>query len=41
MRRSGGSVMSVSERDAVQRAFDQFGKESGFEKRSGSWYSRC
>ena len=28
----------MSERNAVQRAFDQFGKEAGFEKRSGSWY---
>jgi hypothetical protein len=30
----------MSERNAVQLAFDQFGKESGFEKKSGSWY-RC
>lgn len=30
----------MSERDAVQRAFDKFGKESGFEKKSGSWYRR-
>jgi hypothetical protein len=30
----------VSERDAVQRAFDQFGQEAGFEKKSGSWYRR-
>jgi hypothetical protein len=31
----------VSVRDAVQRAFDRFGKESGFEKKSGSWYRRA
>jgi hypothetical protein len=30
----------MSERNAVQRAFDQFGKEAGFEKKSGSWYRR-
>ena len=40
MRRDGGSVVSASERNAVQRAFDQFGEESGFEKRSASWYCR-
>jgi hypothetical protein len=28
----------MSERNAVQRAFDQFGTEAGFEKKSGSWY---
>jgi Domain of unknown function (DUF4304) len=31
----------VSERDPVQLAFDQFGKEAGFEKKSGSWYRRA
>lgn len=30
----------MSERDAVQQAFDRFGKEAGFEKKSGSWYWR-
>lgn len=30
----------MSERNAIQRAFDQFGKEAGLEKRSGSWYRR-
>ena len=30
----------MSERNAVQRAFDQFGTKSGFEKKSGSWYRR-
>lgn len=30
----------MSERNAVERAFDQFGKGAGFEKRSGSWYGR-
>jgi hypothetical protein len=30
----------MSERNAVQRAFDRFGKEAGFEKKSGSWYRR-
>lgn len=30
----------MSERNAVQRAFDQFGSEAGLEKRSGSWYRR-
>jgi hypothetical protein len=30
----------MSERNAVQRAFDQLGKEAGFEKKSGSWYRR-
>ncbi len=30
----------MSERNAVQRAFDEFGKAAGFEKKSGSWYSR-
>lgn len=28
----------VSRRDAVQQAFDCFGREAGFEKKSGSWY---
>jgi hypothetical protein len=28
----------VSKRNAVQQAFDRFGQEAGFEKRSGSWY---
>jgi hypothetical protein len=28
----------VSERNAVQRAFDEFGRQAGFEKKSGSWY---
>lgn len=30
----------MSERNAVQRAFDRFGTEAGFEKKSGSWYRR-
>jgi hypothetical protein len=30
----------VSERNAVQLAFDRFGKAAGFEKKSGSWYRR-
>jgi Domain of unknown function (DUF4304) len=30
----------MSKRNAVQRAFDQFGKEAGLEKKSGSWYGR-
>lgn len=30
----------MSERNAVQQAFDRFGQEAGFEKRSGSWYRR-
>jgi hypothetical protein len=30
----------MSERNAVQRAIDQFGKEAGFDKKSGSWYRR-
>ncbi len=28
----------MSERNVVQRAFDRFGVEAGFEKKSGSWY---
>jgi hypothetical protein len=28
----------MSERNAVQRAFDSWGREAGLEKRSGSWY---
>ncbi len=28
----------MSERNAVQRAVDEFGREVGFEKKSGSWY---
>lgn len=31
---------TISTRNAIQRAFDQFGRESGFEKKSGSWYRR-
>jgi len=30
----------MSERNSVQLAFDRFGKEAGFEKKSGSWYGR-
>jgi len=30
----------VSERNAVQRAFDGFGRDAGCEKMSGSWYRR-
>jgi Domain of unknown function (DUF4304) len=30
----------MSQRNAVQTAFDRFGNESGFEKKSGSWYRR-
>ncbi len=29
----------MSERNAIQRTFDAWGKASGFEKKSGSWYS--
>jgi hypothetical protein len=29
---------AMSERNAVQRAFDDWGRASGFEKKSGSWY---
>ncbi|MGH2571996.1 MAG: DUF4304 domain-containing protein [Actinomycetota bacterium] len=28
----------MSEPNAVQQAFHLFGREAGFEKRSGSWY---
>lgn len=28
----------MSERNAIQQAFDQFGRDAGFEKKSGSWY---
>jgi hypothetical protein len=28
----------MSTRNAVQQAFDEFGREAHFEKRSGSWY---
>lgn len=28
----------MSERNAVQQAFDRFGREAGLERRSGSWY---
>jgi len=37
---SGDLRSTMSERDAVQLAFDRFGKEAGFEKKSGSWYRR-
>lgn len=30
----------MSERNAVQQAFDRFGEDAGFEKKSGSWYRR-
>ncbi len=30
----------MSERNAVQLGFDRFGREAGFEKKSGSWYGR-
>jgi uncharacterized protein DUF4304 len=30
----------VSERNAIQTAFDEFGKSSGCTKKSGSWYRR-
>lgn len=28
----------MTERDAVQQAFDRFGRDAGLEKKSGSWY---
>jgi len=28
----------MSERNVVQRAFDEFGRDARFEKKSGSWY---
>lgn len=28
----------MTERNAVQRAFDEFGRKAGFEKKGGSWY---
>jgi len=30
----------MSERNAVQQAFDRFGQGAGFEKKSGAWYRR-
>lgn len=30
----------MSERNAVQRGFDRFGTEAGFQKKGGSWYRR-
>jgi len=30
----------MSERNIIQQAFDEFGREAGFEKKSGSWYRR-
>lgn len=30
----------MSERNAVQAAFDIFGRDAGLEKKSGSWYGR-
>lgn len=30
----------MSDRNAVQKAFDRFGELPGFEKKSGSWYRR-
>jgi hypothetical protein len=30
----------MSERNLVQRAFDEFGRAAQFEKKSGSWYGR-
>ncbi len=30
----------MTERDAVQQAFDRFGRDAGFEKKSGSWYQQ-
>ena len=30
----------MSRRNALQAAFDRFGTENGFEKKSGSWYRR-
>jgi hypothetical protein len=30
----------MSERNVIQRAFDEFGRDAGFEKKSGSWYRR-
>lgn len=31
----------MSERNEVQRAFDEFSRLAGLEKQSGSWYCRC
>jgi hypothetical protein len=31
----------VITRNAVQKAFDRFGRAAGFEKKSGAWYRRC
>jgi hypothetical protein len=31
---------AMSERNAIQRAFDSFGRDAGFEKKAGSWYHR-
>jgi hypothetical protein len=30
----------MTERNVIQRAFDEFGRAAGFEKKSGSWYGR-
>lgn len=30
----------MSARNVVQQAFDRFGQDAGFEKKSGSWYRR-
>jgi hypothetical protein len=30
----------MSERNVIQRAFDEFGRDAGAEKKSGSWYRR-
>lgn len=32
--------LAMSERNAVHRAFDGFGRDAGMEKKSGSWYRR-
>lgn len=31
----------MSARNAVQRGFDRFGKDAGYEKKSGAWYRRA
>src|SRR5438552_17336829 len=30
----------MSERNVIQRVFDGFGRDTGFEKKSGNWYRR-
>ncbi|TFC22108.1 DUF4304 domain-containing protein [Cryobacterium sp. MDB1-18-2] len=40
MDRQAGNVRTMSDRNVIQTAFDEFAKTAGCSKKSGSWYRR-